>query len=541
MFQQKRFLWRHRTELLGLTMPDYVIVGAGSAGCVLAARLSENPDVSVTLIEAGPPDRDPFIHLPAGFFKMKAGSLVWGYEMAPGSAIGERTMDYKQARVLGGGSSINAEVFTRGCPEDYDAWAEEEGCAGWSFRDVLPYFKRSEGNDTLAGDQHGIDGPLGVSSGTPHPLTRVFVQAAQQAGIPFTADFNGGRQEGTGFYQTTTRNGRRSSTAVGYLRPALSRKNLSLRTGLLVTRIVVEGGRAVGVEIVENGSVSVLRADRAGIVSAGAIGSPKLLMLSGIGPAQHLRDKGVSVVHDLPGVGQNLQDHMDFGVLAELSGAYGLDRYKKLRWQALAGLEYALFGKGPIASNLIEGGAFWWGDRTEKTPDIQLHFLPGAGSVPGGNGFTLNSCHLRPRSRGTVTLRSAERNDHPVIDVNAFADPYDLDRAVDGIIISKEILSQPAFARFVRREHFPGERAASRSELAAFARQFARSAFHPAGTCRMGGDADSVVDPKLRVRGIERLRVCDNSVMPRLISSNTNAAAIMIAEKAADLSAEASA
>lgn len=522
-------------------MTDYVVVGAGSAGCVLAARLSEDPAVSVTLVEAGPPDTNRFIHLPVGFFKMTAGPLIWGYQTVPANGIDGRTMIYPQARVLGGGSSINAQVFTRGCPEDYDGWVSEEGCTGWSFGEVLPYFRRSEGNDTLAGAYHGTEGPLGVSSGSPHPLTRVFVRAAQQAGIPFTADFNGASQAGTGFYQTTTRGGKRSSTAVGYLKPVLDRPNLALRTDLSVSRILVESGRAVGVEVFENGRATELRADREVIVAAGAIGSPKLLMLSGIGPAEHLRAYGIPVVHDLPGVGENLQDHMDVDVLAELSGPYGIDRYKKLRWQALAGLEYMLFGKGPVASNIVEGGAFWWGDENEKTPDIQFHFLPGAGveegigSVPGGNGCTLNSYHLRPRSRGTVRLKSSDPADHPLIDPNPFAEPYDLDRAVDGIRISREILSQPAFAKVVGREHLPGPGVRSRAEMAAFARSHGRSAYHPVGTCRMGGGTDSVVDPSLRVRGIEALRVCDSSVMPRLISSNTNAATIMIAEKGADI------
>ncbi|MDO9418103.1 GMC family oxidoreductase [Pararhizobium sp.] len=522
-------------------MPDYIIIGGGSAGCVLAARLTEDPHVSVTLLEAGPRDTNFYIHLPVGFFKMTAGPLIWGYETAPGREIGGRRMVYPQARVLGGGSSINAQVFTRGCPEDYDTWANEEGCSGWSYEDVLPYFKRSEGNDTLGGKHHGTEGPLGVTSTTPHPLTRVFVKAAQEAGLPYNADFNGGTQQGAGLYQATTKNGKRSSTATGYLKPALSRPNLTVRTGVLVNRVVIENSRATGVEIVENGRPVTLRADREVIVTSGAIGSPKLLMLSGIGPANHLRDKGVTVTHDLPGVGQNLQDHMDVDVLAELSGSYGIDRYKTWRWQAMAGLEYMLFGKGPVASNIVEAGGFWWGDRSEKTPDIQFHFLPGAGveegigSVPGGNGCTLNSYPVRPRSRGSVTLQSNDPAAAPLIDPNPYAEPYDLERAVDGILISREILSQPAFKPFIKREHLPGDTMRTREQAAAFAREHGRSAYHPVGTCRMGTGENSVVDPNLKVYGIEGLRICDSSIMPRLISSNTNAATVMIGEKAADL------
>ncbi|TIV75505.1 MAG: alanine-phosphoribitol ligase, partial [Mesorhizobium sp.] len=311
------------------------------------------------LLEAGPPDTDRYIHMPVGFFKMTSGPLIWGYDTAPGKEIDGRVMVYPQARVLGGGSSINAQVFTRGCPQDYDDWATDFGCAGWSYADVLPYFVRSEGNDTFAGPQHGIEGPLGVSSGAPHPLTRIFVKAAQQAGLPFRADFNAGEQEGAGFYQTTTRNGRRSSTAVAYLKPALGRGNLTLRTDATVSRVVVENGRAIGVEIIANGRTELMRVEREVIVTSGAIGSPKLLMLSGIGPAAHLAQHSIKVVHDLAGVGQNLHDHMDVDVVAELNGPHGIDRYKKKRWQAVAGLEYALFGKGPVASNIVEAGGFW--------------------------------------------------------------------------------------------------------------------------------------------------------------------------------------
>ena len=522
-------------------MPDYIIVGGGWAGGVIAARVSEGADVSVLLLEAGPQDTDRYIHWPVGFFKMTAGPLIWGYDTVPGPEIDGRSIVYPQARVLGGGSSINAQVFTRGCPQDYDDWANEEGCTGWSHADVQPYFRRSEGNDTFAGPHHGIDGPQGISSGNPHPLTRAFVRAAQQAGLPFRADFNGGEQEGAGFYQTFTRGGKRCSTVVGYLRPALSRPNLQLRTDATVLRIVVENGRAVGVEIATGATTEIIRAEREVIVTAGAIGSPKLLMLSGIGPADHLKEKGVTPVHDLSGVGQNLHDHINFDVIAELSGSYGIDRYKKKHWQVMAGLEYVLFGKGPVASNIVEAGGFWWGDRSEKTPDIQFHFLPGAGveegigSVASGNGCTLNSYPVRPRSRGSVTLRSSNPADAPLIDPNPFAERYDLERAIDGIELSREILSQPAIARFIAREHLPGRNVSGRRELEKLARAYGRSAYHPVGTCRMGQGADSVVDPQLKLRGIEGLRVCDSSVIPRIVSSNTNAATIMIAEKASDL------
>ncbi len=522
-------------------MYDYIIIGGGSAGCVLAARLSEMPDAKVLLLEAGPKDTDPYIHMPVGFFKMTSGPLTWGYTTAPMRHANNRQTVYPQARVLGGGSSINAEIYTRGCPEDYDGWAEELGCRGWSAKDLQPYFIKSEGNARLGGANHGVDGPLGVSDNVPNKVSAAYVQGCMDIGMPFNADFNSGKQEGTGFYQTTTRNGKRSSAAVAYLHPALKHKNLELRTGVLVSRIVIENGKATGVEIIEGNARKILNAASEVILTAGAIGSPKLMMLSGIGPAAHLRETGIAVQHDLPGVGKNFHDHFSTDVTWVLNGAHSYDKYKKLHWKIAAGLQYVMFKSGPVASNIVEAGAFWWGNRKDKTPDLQFHFLAGAGveegvgTVPGGNGATCNSYFTRPKSRGSVTLRSNNPSDAPVVDPNSFAEPYDLERHIDAIKITQEVGHSRSMRRFVTAEHFPGPTCKTKQDYIEMSRASARSSYHPIGTCKMGVDDMAVVDLQMRVRGIECLRICDSSTMPRVVSSNTNAPTIAMAEKASDL------
>ncbi|MGQ0485599.1 MAG: GMC family oxidoreductase [Hyphomicrobiales bacterium] len=509
---------------------------------MLAARLSEMADAKVLLLEAGPRDRDPFIHMPVGFFKMTGGPLTWGYETAPLRHANNRVAVYPQARVLGGGSSINAEIYTRGCPEDYDEWAADFGCKGWSWKDLKSYFIKSEGNTRLGGSEHGVDGPLAVSDPVnPNRVSLAYVQGCMDFGMPFNPDFNSGKQEGAGLYQMTIRDGRRCSAAVAYLKEAGKRPNLTVRTGVFVTRIVVEKRKAVGVEIVEGGGTQRIAAAGEVILTGGAIGSPKLLMLSGIGPAAHLKEKGVAVVHDLPGVGHNLHDHFSTDVTWVLNGPHSYDKYKKMHWKAWAGLQYVMFRTGPVASNIVEAGAFWWSDRKEKTPDLQFHFLAGAGveegvgSVPGGNGATCNSYQTRPRSRGSVTLRSGNSADSPIVDPNSFAEPYDLDRHIDAIKITQEVGRTRSMRRFVASEHFPGPACKTRKDYVEAARANARSSYHPAGTCKMGSDRMAVVDPSLKVRGIEGLRVCDSSIMPRIVSANTNAPTIAIAEKAADL------
>lgn len=520
---------------------DYVIVGGGSSGCVLAARLSQDNAVNVLLIEAGGRDTNPYIHMPVGFAKMTSGPLTWGLKTVPQTHANGREIPYAQAKVIGGGSSINAEIFTRGHPTDYDRWAQNEGCDGWAFADIQPYFLRSEGNTILSGAHHGTDGPLGVSNvPDPQPTTRAFVQSCQELGIPYNPDFNGPVQEGCGVYQTTTKNARRCSAAVGYLKPARDRPNLTVETGCLVTRIVVEAGRAVGVSYVKDGASVFARATSEVLVTSGAIGSPKLMMMSGIGPAAHLRSVGVDVVHDLPGVGSNLQDHFGIDIVAELKGPTSLDKYNKPHWMVWAGLQYLLFKSGPVTSNVVEGGAFWHSGPTQDRPDLQFHFLAGAGAEEGvptvqGSGVTLNSYNCRPKSRGTVRLASADPSANPLVDPNFLSDPDDIKISIEGVKISREIFRQASLAKYIKRLHVPGDDVQSDADFEAYARAFGRTSYHPVGTCKMGIDEMSVVDPQLRVRGIDGLRVCDSSTMPSLIGSNTNAPTIMIGEKASDM------
>ncbi|MEO1249871.1 MAG: GMC family oxidoreductase N-terminal domain-containing protein, partial [Pseudomonadota bacterium] len=440
------------------------------------------------------------------------------------------------------GSSINAEVFTRGNPVDYDRWANEEGCEGWSFSEIQQYFIRSEGNTILAGDWHGTDGPLGVSNiQDPQPMTRAFVQSCQELGIPYNPDFNGPQQEGAGVYQTTIKNARRCSAAVGYLKPVMNRKNLTVKTDCLVNRIIFEGNRATGVEYFDGKHMVHVRADSEVIVTSGAIGTPKIMMLSGIGPAAHLKENGVEVVHDLPGVGENLNDHFGVDIVAELNGPHSLDKYGKPHWMLWAGIEYVLFKSGPVTSNVVEGGAFWRADQSAPVPDLQFHFLAGAGaeegvpSVPSGSGITLNSYTLRPKSRGTVRLRSSDPSDLPIVDPNFMAEEYDRKTSAEGVRISRDIFMQPSLQKYIKRMHVPGDDVKTPQDFENYARQYGRTSYHPSCTCKMGTDDMAVVDPKLRVHGLEGIRICDSSVMPSLIGSNTNAPTIMIAEKASDM------
>lgn len=525
---------------------SHIIVGGGTAGCVLAARLSECTSNNVLLLEAGRSDWHPYIHMPVGFAKMTGGGLTWGYNTEPQRNAGSRRIPYAQGRVLGGGSSINAEVFTRGAPADYDRWANEEGCPGWSFRDVQPYFLRSEGNTALADSWHGTVGPLGVSNiASPQPMTRAFVMACQQYGIPYNHDFNGATQAGAGYYQLNVVDGRRCSAARGYLEPARRRANLTILTRAISKRLVFDRYRAKGVEFWHRGQRQTAYADCEVIVTAGAIGSPKLLMLSGIGPGDHLRSCGIDVRADVAEVGANLADHVNIDLVAELHGHVSLDKYRKPHMAVWAGLQYALFRSGPVASNVVEGGLFWYSGKDRAMPDLQFHFLAGAaaedgvtGVAPGRSGITLNCYGLRPKARGTVRLTSADPGQPPLIDPNFMGHPEDLETTVRGLKIGLEIVAQPALAKHVRQVVLPNASHRTDAELRDFATNHCRTSYHPVGTCRMGSDDRSVVDTHLKVRGFEGLRICDSSVFPSLIGSNTNAPTAMLAEKASDLIAE---
>lgn len=521
-------------------MVDYIVVGGGPAGCATAGRLTEDSNVSVLLFEQGPRDVNPYIHMPATYFKTAKGNLLTRYRLQPQRQQNMVTPEMVQGRVLGGGSSVNAMVYMRGCPEDYDGWAAM-GLDGWSYADVLPYFRKAEDNERFSGPEHGTDGPLGVSDQRyTHYLTKAWLRACQEMGINYNPDFNSGKQAGCGLYQTMTRDGKRCSAAVAYLNPARNRKNLTIKTDSRVVRIVVENGRAVGVEHIENGQRRIVRAEREVIISAGAIGSPHLLMLSGIGPAGQLRKAGVPVVHDLPGVGENFQDHMDMFLIYDLTGEHSYDRYKKLRNQVSAGLEYGLFRSGPVTSNICEGGLVWYGAEDDPLPNLQYHFLPGAGveegadETPSGNGLTLNVYQTRPRSRGTIRIASADPAVPPLVDPNYLSDPYDAEVLAEGVRIGQETLAQKSMSKYVKAPYRPGGILRTKEERIRFVRETGQGALHPSGACRMGTDDMSVVDTTFRVHGLEGLRVTDTSVLPALVSGNTTAPTIMLAERLAD-------
>ncbi len=518
---------------------DYIIVGAGSAGCVLANRLSADDSVSVCLIEAGPVDSNPLIHAPFGFSLLAENKKInWCFETVPQQQLNGRRGYQPRGRVLGGSSSVNAMVYIRGTTADYDRWAEA-GATGWSYRDVLPYFNRSQHQERGENEFHGTGGPLAVSDlRYKNPLSQMFIDAAKQLGLPANDDFNGASQEGVGFYQVTQRDGRRCSAAAAYLSPVLDRSNLAVVTGAHVEKIVIDGKRAVGVQYRDGDRQVTLRANREVLLSAGALQSPQLLMLSGIGPADHLKERGIEVVHDSPGVGENLQDHFDYTAIRRVSSSQAMGYTVTRALTAIPDYLRYRKGKGRFTSNLAEAGGFLRTTSEEPAPDIQLHFVPGIVDDHGRKmhfvaGISCHVCVLRPESRGRVTLLDANPRSAPGIDPRFLTAGDDLDRTLKGARLVHRILDAPAFERVAGRAMYTGGDVGD-DELIEDLRNRGDTIYHPVGTCRMGSDSTAVVDPSARVRGVEALRVVDASIMPTLVSGNTNAPTIMIAEKIAD-------
>ena len=523
---------------------DYVIVGAGAAGCVLANRLSADPNTTVLLLEAGDRDVNPLIHIPAGFAKLMNTRVNWPFETTPQEHLADGRMFLPQGKVLGGSTAINAMLYVRGNRLDYDEW-RDLGNEGWGYDDVLPYFTRHEHNERLADEYHGTGGELNVADQVQHnPLSKAFVRAAQEVGVPFTPDPNGASQDGVFYHQVTQRRARRESAATAFLRPVKSRANLTIVTNAAATRIVTQGGRATGVTYRRRKRELTVTATREVILSAGAINSPRLLLLSGIGPARELESIGITPVHDLPGVGKNLHDQLEVYITAQTKEPIsysGEDRWDRA---VRHGLQYLLYRTGPATATVTEAGAFVRSSDTVRSPDIQLHMLPAyvvwetqarrASRVPG-HGITILACNIRPRSRGEVRLTSADPQALPTVNPNYLAEKEDFDISVEGFHWIRKVLSAPAFAPYVKQEQLPGPDVRTDEEIREYIRKWGKTDYHPVGTCKMGRDDLAVVDPRLRVHGIEGLRVIDSSIMPTIISGNTQAPSMMIGEKGAAL------
>ena len=520
---------------------DYIIVGAGSAGCVLANRLSADPSVRVLLLEAGGKDNSILYRMPAGVGSLITGGKGnWCYETEGQEHLNYRRLFWPRGKVLGGSSSINGMIYIRGHARDYDHW-RQLGLEGWGFSDVLPYFKRSEDLEFGGDDFHGEGGPLKVSSGkSTNPLFRTFVEAGRQAGHPFTDDFNGYQQEGMGFYQLTIRDGKRQSTAVGYLRPALDRDNLTVEVEALTSRIVFEGKKAVGVDFTQKGEARTVRAEREVILCGGAVNTPQTLLLSGVGDATYLKRFDIDVVADLPGVGKNLQDHLDCSINYECTQPITL--YSQANpFRALAtGMQYVFLGKGLGQSNGLEAGGFLKTRPELEMPDVQLHFIAANMFEHGKkkmdrHGFMAHICQLRPESRGEIALKSTNPNDPPLIQPNYLATENDRTTLREGVKMVREIFGQEAFDAYRGPEIQPGAHVQSDEKLDEFIRRNAETIYHPVGTAKMGTDEGAVVDAACKVHGLDGLRVVDASVMPTLVGGNTNAPTIMIAEKVSDM------
>ncbi len=530
-----------RADMTQATEYDYVIVGAGSAGCVLANRLSADPSVSVLVLEAGPEDNNLFIHMPLAFsYALGDERYNWFYKSEPEPFLDNRQIKCPRGRVIGGSSSINGMVYIRGHALDYDNWARND-LPEWSYAHVLPYFKKAETRAKGADDYRGGEGPLEVATGPcENPLFNAFIEAGRQAGLPYTKDTNGYQQEGVGPWDMTVGRGRRCSAARAHLHPARRRPNLTVIARTLATRILFEGRRAVGVEYARDGAKVQARARAEVIVSGGAINSPHLLMLSGVGPADALRALGIDVIHDLPGVGQNLQDHIEIYVQMECTQPITLYSATKPLAKLKIGFDWLFLRRGVGASNGFEAGGFARGNTEVAYPNLQFHFLPVAVSYDGSasqdrHGFQLHAGPMRPTSRGSVTLRSADPKEPPSILFNYLQTEHDRREVREGLRWSREIFAQSAFAPFRGQELAPGAAVTSDQDIDAFVRANVESAFHPSSTCKMGTDDMAVVDGTTRVRGLENLRVIDASIMPAVVSGNLNAPTIMIAEKAADI------